>query len=827
MPRPSDTGLVVELPLDVKRKAIEALKPETELHKVLRELFLAMGASWCDINHGATEYGKDLVFDMPDAIGGTSVFAAVVKIGKLSGAASKGALREVEEQVTQAFSTDYSSELKKARVSIDQVVVVCTGRVSNSAKDFIVNGAHSRGFGKVTFWAGDRLLENLERHLPSFFLHLRPQERDYLVALRNLLSDLTKDFKRFGGSSSRLLGDVFVEPAMLMLEEPRPGRRLPRLGKTRHVPAASEQPSEAVFNTTAFEDPNGPNLLLMGGPGAGKSIALRKAACTLVERRLAGDASAPMPFMCNGVTLAKSISDGQVNAVLAAIRSPSGDVLSEEELEQTLTQTPCIFFVDALDELGTDADGEPVLRFLTTLADRFPSLRIICSSRRVHLRKAPGGEDFTRATILPWNARAMVSLLERLVGQEKMVSVLDSLISSGLDKALPTTPLVYTLLGILHEQNLLGEVPATAADLYDMLVDVCVGRWSSAENGLRLHSKRMELLKRLAVTMHNERTTSIDWERAHAIATAYFEPRGGTAEEAAEMLGWLLRNSQILVDGPDNSLMFGHLSFQEFLCAKTLEHDSSAALELAKHFTDSWWSNVLTFYVGLRGDTPDVIRRIVANEIPENWLGSLGTALTMGPLLQAAKDTPTEEVSAGIMWATGLIGDFYQALSDFTDLPMTRFQVMWGVASLFGAAYASVYLKQPLLGVLEPALQEFRECEDESRVLLGLRVLGISVALAERGEWSGIDRFLEVARKSDVALLQTAAQLLELSEPISPSLVPASHEQAQKKEVARWKRTVRTIRKLAPKDGATALARLGQKLTPTKGARQLIGRKKS
>lgn len=158
------------IPLSERQRLVAALKPETALQVAVKQLLERMGASWVEIRQGADEFGKDVVARFESRFGGAPEFVAVVaKLGKNYGKATGSSnLATVLHQIDQAFTIPMPTVKEPAPVSINRVIVVCTGDVAGNARTEI--GARSAKSNRnVDYWECDRLVQLFTDNLPEFF----------------------------------------------------------------------------------------------------------------------------------------------------------------------------------------------------------------------------------------------------------------------------------------------------------------------------------------------------------------------------------------------------------------------------------------------------------------------------------------------------------------------------------------------------------------------------------------------------------------------------------------------------------------------------------
>lgn len=813
-----DPNPAKHIPVADRRERVRDIAPEIRLHSILETLLRRMpGVEWVEITHGSDEYGKDLVVCSRTTFGADYV-GVVVKLGKISGAAAgTQTLTTVKRQVEQAAKMPWASLRLKREVHINRILVVCTDTISGNARTEILKTAPT-DYVNIEFWSGQQLEEHLYAHFPEFFVDVDPTVANYLQRFCDTHSDLSADHRRFGTHKSRSLPDVFVEPRLIFFDEY--GRKelhaRARLGPTKVVLDHLSVPS--TLDSRILQDPK-ENIFVMGPPGCGKSSALKKAAIDLAKRHYGGAKDAPLPLFVAARRLLESMDS--TKAAESFFRSmPLCSQFSEKGLHKYLQENVAILYVDGMDEVAHRESD--VLDFLIEISSLYPKLKIVCSTRLAYFSKPKELPGFRQALMLPMNMRGVQHLIERILGKGKRsTQMLRAIVERDLHRALPQTPLVFTILALLHEQERMEEIPANIADLYDMVIQVDLGRWSPGRwgrPGTEEYAVQVEILKHIAYEMHMARSTTILRDQFEDKAREYLLARGYT-RHATQIVDSLLNNSAILGclavgDSGQAKVSFAHLSFQEFLVARRLDDVRDSLPSLAQRFSDDWWGNVLVFYAGLRKDVPDLLEAIFTAGTPTHPLGALAVSLQVGLLLQAASQSPVSVKERGCLYGTDLVQFFfaeYAKQQDERHVPFrfTKTQLMFALALLYSLSYGSQHLADAMQGAFQKLIIEFTGASGDQRLLLGIRAICAAAALAERGDWSGIELFVEAAKSSDFALLQSAATMLELL--ASPD--------AEVDE--RWMRAVRMIRRFAPKGGVDALRRADKSLKALKTPPQL------
>jgi hypothetical protein len=491
--------------------------------------------------------------------------------------------------------------------------------------------------------------------------------------------------------------------------------------------------------------------------------------------------------------------------------------------------------VDALDQVATNDNRDAVLGKLQALEDRYPRLRIVCTMRIMRFWKPDELRSFRQALVLPMNNRSVAKLLENLLGRgKKYVDVLRALSESGLNKSLPKTPLVVTIIAILHEQLEMDEVPATVGDLYDMFLQVYLGRWSThlagTQAGPPAYQLRLSVLREVAYFLHDTQQVVAPLNQVAPIVDRYLLERG-LPNQGLDLLKDIAEHSGILIlltpegfgaDTPSKSevssdllsVTFYHHSFQEYLVASRYAQPGRDSEELVSRFLDPWWSNVVTFFVSIVKDAPTVLDKLVETQIPDNPLRCLHVSLQLGHVLQAAIQTPTDARSRGCLHGSDLIQAFYSAYSDLVahgNAPanLSRLHLLFILGVLYSVAYGSAYLAPAQRQAFETLLDRFLSATGDERMLYGLRAFCSAAAIADRGDLTAMGDFIEAAKLHDFPVLQAAAAILEALEPVVVSAAPADVQSKQRGLRAQWEGMVRRLRSVTPRRERDSLVALG------------------
>lgn len=773
---------------------VSSIKPESDLHKILQQLLERMNAVWVEIRQGNDEFGKDLLARVPSALGSEDIVAVVAKLGKISGKVdSNSSVSVVLRQLDQLFQISVSTEKEASPLRVTMAIVACTGEFSSNAKQQIVNES-SRNSRRVLYWDIRTLTEQLTEYMPEFFFDINKDERDYLIALQSRLSDLSEDMKRYGKSLNFALDDIFVDPRVAILEplQLSKGFRKKR-SKTGLIEIQNPDIDVGGLNSVLERKDS---LLVVGAAGSGKSTLLKKAAHELCMRRM-GDHKGIEPFPVWISAKKLSLLDERRDVIEALEICNSSDLSKEGLIKTALVNGGLVVFVDDIDMVPFESRTR-IRKWLESIAKADKRIKVLAASRMSLFNSPTLLKNYKPTFIFPFRIGDIRALLERILGKERAYRVLEAFVQQNRTNGLPHTPLVVTLLAILHKSEVSGEVPANIAELYRMVSEVYLGKWSDAagDHGLEKHALLNAVAKSLAYDMQTKRVWVVNKAHVEQHCSDYLANRH-RAEKPSDVIDGIIESGLFVFsssESNDQQLGFSDRSFQEFFCALFLLDHPEIAKNVTKFFADPWWSNVVTFLAGLRRDSPEIIYQAILATTsipPEN---SLTTAMQFGSLLQAASLTPTSDKVTGVLHATDLVQYFYSSYAERlsasqVSIKLSRSSLILTSAILFAFAFESRHLAAANRDAALELLARYESAEGDDRFIRGIRALCAATSLAAQQDFSGLSEFVRIAAKRDYHFFGAVSLLLETTEP--------KKESSKTNQVA-WDNLVRAARKLAP-----------------------------
>jgi hypothetical protein len=468
-----------------------------------------------------------------------------------------------------------------------------------------------------------------------------------------------------------------------------------------------------------------PRLLVVGGPGSGKSTLVAYLATCAARGELAAAARwkmDPVPF----VVPVRSLGAAPVTA--EALAGAAG--AETWFLNAALERGRALLLIDGLDEARLELTAK-ILPALTAMLDAYPSARVMVTTRPAGGPPAdePGLADFATVELVTMTVPEVHTFIERWclaaelsLGKARAHAEADASAAAedlkkrvrlrGAIEKLAQTPLLCSVLCVVH--RFLGEsIPERRIVLYDAMTNVLLYEWDRAKfpegasiAKLDAPAKRA-LLGRVASAMHRARVAELPETELIRHFTEQLPDLGRPAAEATAIVAEIRDRSGVLVERTPGSFAFSHLTFQEFLAAEEMVKQR-AYDELLDNYGDAWWHEVVVLAAGIPG--------------------AAAVRIVRGLL-----DRDGEEVSEGTMLAA-------QCVETAVELSASlRSEVEQRVTKLVPPKTADNYTQLAAIGdIAGPVLLrgiDKAETEDKASILFALGHIGYEPALGTIGRF--------------------------------------------------------------------------------------------
>jgi hypothetical protein len=355
-------------------------------------------------------------------------------------------------------------------------------------------------------------------------------------------------------------------------------------------------------------------LMVLGGPGAGKSTFLRRMGLEALKGKKGKFQHACIPVFIE----LKKFNTGEINIdkEIAEEFRICGFPSHEEFTAKALEQGKLLILLDGLDEVPTERMNEAILQ-IQNFVDLHDQNRFITSCRvaapRHNFRRFTDVEmaDFDDAQIEKFITNWFRS--EPQTGQDCWQKLNNDEHRSA--KELTQTPLLLTLVCLLYQRS--RKFPTNRATLYERALRVLLEEWT-AEKGIPhediyrgLDTKRKEMM--LSEIAH------------HAFqADRLFLPRREISNQIEQLLKEMLPDEKfidgtavlksievqhgVLVERAEGIYSFSHLTLQEYLTAQYIDDHRQIETLVTEHLTDERWREVFLLVAGLmRGGADDLL----------------------------------------------------------------------------------------------------------------------------------------------------------------------------------------------------------------------------
>jgi len=461
------------------------------------------------------------------------------------------------------------------------------------------------------------------------------------------------------------LEDVYLEPGLLRLEDGTEQRqnheRLLELAEAERMAAEERRLQERV--TDALEHAR--RLVVLGGPGAGKTVSLRFIGLMLAHGYGAARLGLDIPFVPLVIRLADYARELEQDSNLSLFqflqsyvgKAYDADPRLSDFFRLALGRGVCMVLLDGLDEVGDDLAQGQVLRtrvvgqvqkFVDYWCDDNQRNRVVVTSRiegywnepirnSVHVQLSPlRPPDEVEAFLLRWytaHEQAHGEEPDRAErrAQDRVSELLPHILESPGVRRLATNPLLLTILALIHEN--VGRLPNRRVRLYEICTQTLIESWRQAQT--RISSKLLtelgeeaviRVMAPLAYWLHNKHpggtATYQEWEKQLA---SILEDEGYEQPQviADSFLRFVRFQAGLLAERGLGRFGFFHLTFEEYLAAREIARKRMEERRelLRAHWEDPRWHEIILLAAGQLGivearrdDVSDFIEDILKME---------------------------------------------------------------------------------------------------------------------------------------------------------------------------------------------------------------------
>ncbi|MBD2100155.1 NACHT C-terminal helical domain 2-containing protein [Leptolyngbya sp. FACHB-261] len=361
-----------------------------------------------------------------------------------------------------------------------------------------------------------------------------------------------------------------------------------------------------------------PHLVVLGGPGAGKTTFLKYLGTQCSQNQFYADL---VPVFVSLKDFAETSNKPELLSYIAQAWTQSGIENSETKLKQVLGHGKCLVLLDGLDEVRKE-DSQRVLKQIEELSNGFHQNRFVMTCRiaakEYHL------PNFTEVEVASFDDEQVAKFAENWFAcknaPQATEQFLERLSESEPIRELGSNPLLLTLLCLEFGDS--GSFPENRSELYERATATLLRKWDDKRQIRRdqvykqLSVKRKEdLLSQIALMTFESKDYFFKRRQVGEHITGYIrnlpDARNDTEALQADsevVLKSIEAQHGLIVERAVGIYSFSHLTFQEYFAARKSIANSESLKCLAQHVGETRWREVFLLATGMMQDASELAR---------------------------------------------------------------------------------------------------------------------------------------------------------------------------------------------------------------------------
>lgn len=530
-------------------------------------------------NHGPNELGKDFVLRKENDFAGYDFTAVVVKNGNIDNTStknSKNTITDVQRQVNQAFNIPLDDFGGKGRFP-SKVIVVCSGRLSNSARSEINNNVeYSRN---IDFIPAEKLITLIDKHYSSFFHFQLPEIARYLSNLVEYIRQITSIDSNFSS-----LIEVFN---LNCKKEDSTGKKHSFLKK---------QPEDIFLK--------GKNYWIQGGTGSGKTFTIYKLAQKSLDSLKKGimkNTKVPdkliIPFYGRANDIKKFIDSNNLIDFLFKLAKKYNQTITSNDIKSWLKDYNVLL---VFDEFEQEPKQELIDKIMDYKINQSLPISIVFLSRDFDKSSLEFKSSIEIWKLLDLNLHRVKSALKGAIPLEnkKSLALYNDVVEEGIIERVPRTPLAINALSYVFSGDIKA-TPSNTWEFFDMFFEIILGRWEVGRNSDKIldYNQIRHFLEKVALKMVQEGVRCISVMLLIPIAKEVLQSVNNNEMNPIDFITEVTNFGEITIIR-DNEFSFTQKTFQEFLAGCEYVNHHWNREEIIENIVDLNWEDCIIFAAG-------------------------------------------------------------------------------------------------------------------------------------------------------------------------------------------------------------------------------------
>jgi hypothetical protein len=403
-----------------------------------------------------------------------------------------------------------------------------------------------------------------------------------------------------------------------------------------------------------------PFLMVMGGPGAGKSTYLRRVGLEALKGKHGNFQHARIPVMLELKRFNGELKGWEsLKAFIDEEFRSFGFDFSPEFVEKLLKQGELLILLDGVDEVpkaNQDKVTEAIQGFVSRYNEKYQGNRFIASCRRAAFRseftkfKDIELADFDDEQIKKFISNWFHSELDQARNTAEKCWILLNDSSNATAKELAQTPLLLTYLCAIYSHG--QSFPETRVSLYKKILDIFLELWIT-EDQKPIHNEL--IYEKLNIEQEKKLLAEIAYRgfvedrlffRQDELISHIQEFLKGSVEKIRDLDGKsiltaIVVQQGILTERAEEIYSFSHLTLQEYLVAQYLSQNlNTLTTAVTQQLLERRWREVFLLVSGLLPNADDLLTQMATVAQQQVRLPKLQALLKWANQVTVDSDNP-------------------------------------------------------------------------------------------------------------------------------------------------------------------------------------------